>query len=165
MIAARADLEGQRLWIATALQILEFFTRKADVCVFMSNCRWPWLTCFHPQAPHAQEIQLAPTRLHAFALAEIAFMVSLTSADSGVSQSASKGLRILAETDRQPGAPLPPPGDQDDRKNRNAVYEQLGDPNVMIVGACVFINLYVLILTSRQDVLGTRNALESWYGR
>ena len=92
------------------------------------------MTGLHPQIPHVQEIQLAPARLHAFALAEIAFVVSLTSADSGVSQLASKGLRILAETDRQPGAPLPSSGDQENRKNRNAVYEKLGDPNVMIVG-------------------------------
>jgi neurofibromin 1 len=106
------------------------------------------LTCFHSQVSHVQEIQLAPTRRHAFALAEIAFVVSLTSADSGVSQSASKGLRILAETDRQQGAPLPALGDQDDRKSRNAVYEQLGDPNVMIVGTFGFIGLPFLILTS-----------------
>jgi neurofibromin 1 len=147
LIAARADLEGQRLWIATALQLLELFTRKADVCVFDFRMPPPWLTCFHSQASHVQEIQLAPTRLHAFALAEIAFVVSLTSADSGVSQSASKGLRVLAETDRQPGAPLLPSGDQDDRKSRNVVYEQLGDPNVMIVGTYDFIDLHFVILT------------------
>jgi len=60
--------------------------------------------------------------------------VSLTSADSGVSQAAAKGLRILAETDRQPGAPVSSGEDREDRLNRNSVYEQLGDPNVMIVG-------------------------------
>ena len=110
---------------------------------------------------HVQEIQLAPARLHAFTLAEIAFVVSLTSADSGVSQSASKGLRILAETDRQPGAPLPSLADQDDRKNRNAVYEELGDPNVMIVGSYHFIDLHFFVSTSLQDVLGTKNVSES----
>ena len=60
--------------------------------------------------------------------------MSLTSADSGVSQAAAKGLRILAETDRQPGAPVSSGEDREDRLNRNSVYEQLGDPNVMIVG-------------------------------
>jgi hypothetical protein len=86
-----------------------------------------------------QEIQLSPVRPHAFALAEIAFVVSLTSADIEVSQSAAKGLRILAETDRHPGAPVLSGSDLEDRLNRNSVYEQLGDPNVMIVGTCLLL--------------------------
>jgi hypothetical protein len=81
-----------------------------------------------------KEIQLDPGRLPAFALAEIAFLVSLTSADSNVSHLAAKGLRLLSYAERQPGAPVNSGIREEDRLKRNPIYEQLGDPNVMVVG-------------------------------
>lgn len=83
---------------------------------------------------HVKQIQLDPGRLPAFALAEIAFLVSLTSADSNVSHLAAKGLRLLSHAERQPGAPLNTSIHEEDRLKRNPIYEQLGDPNVMVVG-------------------------------
>jgi len=66
-------------------------------------------------------------------MAEIAFVISLASADSGVSQAAAMGLRVLAQTD---SPPLSPVDDMEDRQARNSIYEELGDPNVVVVGTC-----------------------------
>jgi hypothetical protein len=87
------------------------------------------------QLEHVKTVQLTSCRIHAFALAEIAFVVSLTSADSGVSQAAAKGLRILAQTDSLTREKVSP-GSDNDRESRNSIYEQLGDPNVVVVGTC-----------------------------
>jgi neurofibromin 1 len=84
---------------------------------------------------HVKDIQCDPGRLPAFALAEIAFLVSLTSADSNVSRLAAKGLRLLSHAERQAGAPVNPGISDEDRLKRHRIYDQLGDPNVMVVGA------------------------------
>lgn len=81
-----------------------------------------------------KEIQLATQRVPAFALAEIAFLVSLTSANSNVSNLAAKGLRLLSYAERQPEAPVNYTVSDEDRSKRNPIYEQLGDPKVLIVG-------------------------------
>lgn len=70
----------------------------------------------------------------AFALAEIGFLVYLTSVDSHVSHLAAKGLRLLSHAERQPDAPINNILTDEDRSKRNPIYEQLGDPRVMIVG-------------------------------
>lgn len=70
----------------------------------------------------------------AFALAEVCFLIYLTSADSQVSHLAAKSLRLLSCAERQPDAPVNPTVTDEDRSKRNPIYEQLGDPNVMIVG-------------------------------
>lgn len=82
-----------------------------------------------------KEIQFDLGRVPAFALSEIAFLVSLTSSDSNVSQLAGKGLRLLSHAERQPKAPVNPSVSDEDRSKRNPVYEQLGDPRVTVVGA------------------------------
>jgi hypothetical protein len=82
---------------------------------------------------HVKEIQFAAGRRHAFILAEIAFVVSLTSADSGVSQMAARGLRILAQMDRET-EDIPNLAAGEEREERNSVFELLGDPHVMVVG-------------------------------
>lgn len=87
-----------------------------------------------------KEIQNNEGRLSAFALAEIAFLISLTSADSEVSFLAAKGLRLLAHSESQLGAPTNPIVGGEDRAKRHLVYEQLGDPRVMIVGAYSHVN-------------------------
>jgi hypothetical protein len=71
----------------------------------------------------------------AFTLLEIALLVTLTSEDNGVSQLAAKGLRYLAylETVGNLSGPIE---DDDFLSKRHLVYEQLGDPRVLIVGTC-----------------------------
>jgi hypothetical protein len=81
-----------------------------------------------------KEVQLNPKRVPALVLAEIGFLVSLTSADSHVSHLAAQGLRLLSHAERQPGAPVNKTATDEDRSKRNPIYEQLGDPKVMIVG-------------------------------
>jgi hypothetical protein len=135
LIFARTDLEAQRLWITTALQILELYTRRVDVCIV--HLFYCLLLIIHGfQLEHVKDIQRSSGRIHAFALAEIAFIISLTSADSGVSQAAAKGLRVLAQTDRRAMSPSSPTGVLVDQETRNSIFEQLGDPNVMVVGMC-----------------------------
>ncbi|KAF8872759.1 hypothetical protein BD779DRAFT_1679537 [Infundibulicybe gibba] len=115
LINARTDTELQRLWIAMAHQLVGIFMRKSDL-------------------EHVKEIQCDVGRLPAFALAEIAFIISLTSADNNVSKLAAQGLRLLSHAERQPGAPMNPTVSDEDRSKRNPIYEQLGDPKIMVVG-------------------------------
>lgn len=109
-------------------------------------------------------IQLSPVRLPAFALAEIAFLVSLTSEDSTVSSLAGKGLRLLVMAERQPDAPFNPNVNDEDRSKRNPVYEQLGDPNIVFVGEYIrSINPPNASSHKKQVVLGTRSESGSSY--
>ncbi|KAG5648701.1 hypothetical protein DXG03_000048 [Asterophora parasitica] len=115
LLHARGDVEAERLWIVIAHQMIELYVKKTDNSAIKS-------------------IQTDPARVSAFALAEIALLVALTSADSNVSQLAAKGLRFLANAERQPGAPVNQTVSDEDRSKRNPIYEQLGDPKVMVVG-------------------------------
>jgi hypothetical protein len=82
-----------------------------------------------------KEIQSAAARVPALALAEIAFLICLTSADIGVSQLAAQCLRLLAHAERQLGASTAQPnGNSEELYKRHPIYEQLGDPNVTIIG-------------------------------
>jgi hypothetical protein len=83
----------------------------------------------------ANEVQIAPERIPAFALAQIAFLICLTSADNHVSQTAAQCLRLIAHAERQPGAPVNPYISDEELSKRNPIYEQLGDPNVTIIGS------------------------------
>lgn len=78
--------------------------------------------------------RLTADRIPAMALAELAFLVSLTSADNTVSIMAAKGLRAIAMVERGPGAPYNHDLPEDERIKRYPVYDQLGDPKVMAVG-------------------------------
>ncbi|KAG6919754.1 hypothetical protein DXG01_001588 [Tephrocybe rancida] len=115
LLHARRDLEAERLWMSIAHQLLELYTKKT------AN-------------PHIRAVQTDKDRVSAFALAEIAFFVSLTSADSNVSALAGKGLRFLARAEHQPGAPVNPTLSDDARSARNLTYEQLGDPTIIVIG-------------------------------
>ncbi|TFK62722.1 hypothetical protein BDN72DRAFT_964371 [Pluteus cervinus] len=115
LIHARTDAEAQRLWIGLTHQTVELFMRKSD-------------------NEHVKEIQYDAGRVPAFALTEIALLVSLTSADINVSQLAGKGLRLLSHAERQDDAPINPTVTDGDRSKRNPVYEQMGDPRVAVVG-------------------------------
>jgi hypothetical protein len=81
-----------------------------------------------------KSVQLDPGRTSAFVLAEISFLVSLASADNIISQLAAKGLRMICRAELQPDAPPNPTITDDDRAQRNPIYEQLGDPRIAVVG-------------------------------
>jgi len=83
---------------------------------------------------YMQLLQNDPNRIPAFALAEVAFLVELTSADNDISHLAAKGLRLLAYAERQPNAPVNTSVTEEDRSKRNPIYEQLGDPKITIAG-------------------------------
>lgn len=67
-------------------------------------------------------------------MAEIAFLISLTSADKGISHIAADGLRFIAQAERQPNTPVNSGISNEERAKRHSVYEQLGDPNVIVFG-------------------------------
>ncbi|KAG6849386.1 hypothetical protein H0H93_008893 [Arthromyces matolae] len=115
LLHTRQDLEAERLWMTIAHQLLELYTKKAKHAAI-------------------KEVQVHNDRVAAFALVEIAFLVSLTSADSNVSALAGKGLRYLARAEHQPDAPVNPTLSEEARSARNLTYEQLGDPTIMVIG-------------------------------
>ncbi|EIW76207.1 hypothetical protein CONPUDRAFT_64047 [Coniophora puteana RWD-64-598 SS2] len=116
LLQTRMDVEQQRLWISVMTQVITVYLRKSE-------------------NDHASGIQLTQDRVYAFAMAEIAFLVSLTSASSDVTQLAAQGLRMIAQAERQPGAPVNNGFTEEDRSRRLPIYEQLGDPHIVIVGA------------------------------
>ncbi|KAG6336483.1 hypothetical protein ID866_2597 [Astraeus odoratus] len=115
LLMSRLEPDSQRLWISIASQILEAYQRKSE-------------------DDRAAKVQLSPKRVPAFALAEIAFLVSLTSVNSEVSQIAAQALRTIAQAERHPQAPINLGLTEEERSKRNPIYEQLGDPSVVFVG-------------------------------
>ena len=83
-----------------------------------------------------KEIQNHPDRLPAFAMTEIALIISLTSVESTVSQLSAKALRLLAYIERQPG--FPNPTSLADVQHRLAIYDRLGDPKIMVIGVLIW---------------------------
>ena len=75
-------------------------------------------------------------RATAFSLAEIAFLVCLSSADNLVSLTACNCLRLLAHVERQPNAAQQTEVNEEDVLKRHPIYEQLGDPKVSMIGTC-----------------------------
>lgn len=67
-------------------------------------------------------------------MAEIAFLISLISADKGISHIAAEGLRYIAQAEGQPNAPVNSGISDEERVKRHSVYEELGDPNVIVFG-------------------------------
>ncbi|CCM02314.1 uncharacterized protein FIBRA_04405 [Fibroporia radiculosa] len=115
LLDARTDLQAQRVWINMAYEILYRYTQPANT-------------------EQTKKIHLAKERLPAFAIAEIAFLVSLTSADTSVTLTAAHCLRLLAQAETAPDAPVASEISDDERVKRYPVYEQLGDPKVMVIG-------------------------------
>jgi neurofibromin 1 len=66
-------------------------------------------------------------------VAEIAFLVSLTSADNAVSTTAAKALREIALAEGSPTA-RKKNALSEERSRRFTIYEQLGDPTVVTIG-------------------------------
>lgn len=65
--------------------------------------------------------------------------------NSEVSQLAAQGLRLIAQAERHPDAPVNMGLTEEERSKRNPIYEQLGDPSVIIVGK----------LTSNRNAVST----------
>lgn len=83
-----------------------------------------------------------PTGRHpAMIVAEIALLVTLTSADTSVSLLAAKGLREMAIAECLPN-PRRTVEEIDEALKRYPVYQQLGDPSVVVVGTCRAITLH-----------------------
>ncbi|KAI5118442.1 hypothetical protein M0805_000576 [Coniferiporia weirii] len=72
-------------------------------------------------------------RLPAVVVAEAAFLVTLTSTDTIVSSLAAKGLREIAIAECMPN-PRRLIEETDEEAKRYPLYEQLGDPSVVVVG-------------------------------
>lgn len=83
-------------------------------------------------------LQVDPARTPPFVLMEISFLVALASADNDISHSAAKGLRLICYAEHQPDAPPNPTITDEDRAQRNPIYEQLGDPLVTVVGRFIY---------------------------
>ncbi|KAJ6540091.1 hypothetical protein B0H10DRAFT_2170598 [Mycena sp. CBHHK59/15] len=115
LLRARTDAESTRMWTAAIYRILKLYAMKTE-------------------NDSVRECQNDDGRTPAFVLVEIALLVTLTSEDTNVSYLAAKGLRHLAYLESVPGAPPAPVVDDELRSKRHLVYEQLGDPRVLIVG-------------------------------
>lgn len=83
-------------------------------------------------------------RLPGIVIAEVAFLVTLTSADTGVALVAAKGLREIAIAECLPN-PRRTVEETDDVSKRYPLYEQLGDPSFIVVGG--FLNKLVQTCT------------------
>ncbi|KAI0686496.1 hypothetical protein BC835DRAFT_1523052 [Cytidiella melzeri] len=120
LLVARSDFEVQRMWMTLAHELLYRFTRNANI------------------SRAAQEkirfMQLTPERVAAFAIAEIGFLVALTSADRSVSATAAQCLRLIAGGERQKGSPPAQVISEEEKARRYPVYEQLGDSKALILG-------------------------------
>ncbi|TFK24729.1 hypothetical protein FA15DRAFT_406917 [Coprinopsis marcescibilis] len=115
LLNTRTDLEAQRLWISLAHSIVDIYSKRIEM-------------------DHVKEIQLDDRRIPALTIAEIALMVALTSSGVEISHLAAKGLRHLSQVERNPEAPLSRLIGEDEFRKRNFIYEQLGDPRVIVVG-------------------------------
>lgn len=125
------------MWVNMAYELMYRFTQKSSVGVLSVKLFSLQLT-FQKQ-DHIKQIQLTNERLPAFAIAEIAFLVSLTSADTNVTLTAAHCLRLLAQAETMPNAPITTSLSEDERVKRYPIYEQLGDPKIMIVGTSLFL--------------------------
>ncbi|KAJ7181585.1 hypothetical protein C8R43DRAFT_1229418 [Mycena crocata] len=115
LLRTRGDAELTRMWTTAINRILRQYTMNSE-------------------SEHARSVCTDEARTPAFVLAEIALLVTLTSEDSDISYLAARGLRYLAYLESVPGAPPAPVADDEQLSKRHLVYEQLGDPRVVIVG-------------------------------
>ncbi|PSR92202.1 hypothetical protein PHLCEN_2v4732 [Hermanssonia centrifuga] len=114
LLHCRTDFESQRMWMHMCHELLYRFTRSTS--------------------ENQTLIQFTPERAPAFAIAEIALLVTLTSADRVVSATASHCLRLIAAAERQKGgAPTHLISDEEKGK-RYPVYEQLGNAKALVLG-------------------------------
>ncbi|KIY51663.1 hypothetical protein FISHEDRAFT_36865 [Fistulina hepatica ATCC 64428] len=110
LLGLRMDEPTQRMWMGFAHIVLQLYAYVTDV------------------SHHVNDLQLDRARVPAFAMLEMAFLVGLSASDSSISHIASKGLRALAHLERQLDQR------EQERLQQDIIYEQLGDPNVVIFG-------------------------------
>ncbi|TFY54349.1 hypothetical protein EVJ58_g8920 [Rhodofomes roseus] len=115
LLLARTDMQAQRMWINMAYEIIYRFTKSTET-------------------EQIRRVKINTDRVSAFAVAEIAFLVALTSADANVTLTAAHCLRLLAQAETAPDAPSSNTHSEDERVKRYPIYEQLGDPKVLVVG-------------------------------
>ncbi|KAH9927288.1 uncharacterized protein B0H18DRAFT_1161603 [Fomitopsis serialis] len=120
LLLARTDLQAQRMWINMAYEIIYRFTKSSET-------------------EKIRRIQINTDRIPAFAVAEIAFLVALTSADTNVTLTAAHCLRLLAQAETAPDAPASNALNEDERAKRYPIYEQLA----IRKSSCVTSNVYV----------------------
>ncbi|KAI0291754.1 hypothetical protein BC826DRAFT_969907 [Russula brevipes] len=116
LLNARLELERQRMWAEIGRQFADTYVRDG------------------PPDSVVRLMQLSKHRVPAFALLELASAVSLTSADTGVSNLAAQTLRLIAIAERQPDVPINPALTEEERVSRHAVYEKIGAPRTVITG-------------------------------
>ncbi len=73
-------------------------------------------------------------RLPAMVVAEMAFLISLTSPDTKVVMGAARGLREIALAEGPQRLAREENDEPDETAKRFPVYEQLGDPTEMTIG-------------------------------
>ncbi|KAI0677196.1 hypothetical protein C8Q78DRAFT_1180405 [Trametes maxima] len=116
VLNVRTDLQSQRMFIQQLYEIMYCYANPDS----------------NKQLRHA--LHILPSRASALALSEIAFLVSLCSADGVVSLTACNCLRLLTQAERHPETPPYAEGDEEEAITRHPVYEQLGDPKVSMIG-------------------------------
>jgi hypothetical protein len=87
--------------------------------------------------PHTDLIQQAPERKPAFIISEIICLVALTSFNNKVAVTAAQSLRTLAQAERETGIIHQTSTGEDEGALRLEVYEQLGDPKIVVMGELV----------------------------
>ena len=137
LLLARNDFDVQRMWIGLGHELMFRYTRTTLVsCAHNYLQEYISTLCFifTDSQEKVRPIQLTPERVGAFAIAEIAFMVSLTSADRTVSATSAQCLRLIAGAERQRGSPPAHLISEEEKARRYPVYEQLGDPKALVLG-------------------------------
>ncbi|KAL4251095.1 Ras-GAP domain-containing protein [Abortiporus biennis] len=114
LINTRTDYHVQRTYISIALEMMYRYTQ--------------------PVPDHIKEALAVSERGPAYSLAEIAFIVSMTSVDRQVSAMACQCLRLLAQAERQRDSPLYHSVSEEERVKRFPVYDQLGGDQKSVLG-------------------------------
>ncbi|KAH9939229.1 uncharacterized protein BXZ73DRAFT_88953 [Epithele typhae] len=118
LLSVRTDLQTQRMLIQHAYETMYRYANVEKDSVLSLSTPTP------------------TSHVAAFSLAEIAFLVSLCSADGVVSLTACNCLRLMAQIERQPCNPSGPVSETsvEEAIKRHPIYEQLGDPKVSMIG-------------------------------
>ncbi|TFY83118.1 hypothetical protein EWM64_g893 [Hericium alpestre] len=114
LITTRAYLERQRMWIEIGHEIALSYIVDA------------------PNDGMLKYVQTSPDRIPALAILELASLVSLTAADTGLSRISAHNLRVIALAERHPDAPVNDMFNEEDLLRRQNVYQVIGDPKIVL---------------------------------
>ncbi|KAJ7821199.1 hypothetical protein B0H14DRAFT_2831907 [Mycena olivaceomarginata] len=115
LLRARNDSEATRMWASSIYRMLKMYVMNHETV-------------------NMKAIQNDPNLKSSLLLVELSLLVTIASEDNNVSQMAARSLRYLAFLESAPGAEAAPVADDDLVSKRHLVYEQMGDPRVLIVG-------------------------------